>query len=857
MKIYRMLNAGASLSALTFGMSFAPCVIAPALAQDANAPSAVETIIITGSKIARKDADSVGPLTTLTTKDIDSTASYSIGDILQKLPDAGVSYTANGSQGTSFGSSSISLRYLANTDGDADRTLVLVDGHRWVDGTGARGIRDFVDLNTIPIGVVGSVEILQDGASAIYGADAIAGVVNIHTRQDVDGLSVSGKVGDSSRNDGQEYSSYVNWGTQLDHGSVFLSVSYVKDDAIGTANRGLTQTSLTEELANLSTPPASPQGLYVLPGFSTSAHPLTQNAGITVATGPNSYHTAALPGDYYNTDAQGLDASGPEERYGIYGRITNDLTSNITLTVDALYNRRISSQLLSPTDVSFGGTSGTEKGFSIAANQMYNPFGVAFAPNQAWSISIFTPQIGDRGQIEDVSNERVSIGLKGSLGLLGREFVWNLFGSYARDDMKFQQTNNVDLEKLDLALGSPASCAAVPGCIPVNIFGQMTAAQAAYILNNAHETNSTALSDLSFDITGNVLTLPAGDLGAAFGVEVRRNTGQDNPDVYANTASTGTGLLPLPSTTPTTTGPTRTPTADGSNNVREAYLELNAPILADLPLAKSLDVDAATRISDYDSVGSHITNKIGIGYRPVEDLLLRGTYSQGFRAPSLIELYTGSRLTATWPAAIPTLAMAEQQPTRLILAALEFHRLTAKVFTIPAFCRKRSRATRSEARDGSNLQCWSFVSAILVRRFYAHLRPIQCHHLQCDQHAVGHDGLAALCRKGGAYCSVVTRDATTGQVLNFVSAYENLNSIKTSGVDTTARYNFDTDFGHWEAVASSSLSGYVSPFLSRIQRAARRSCSKRPEPRLGVQVRPPRARPEPHWKADDIVELDG
>lgn len=789
--VRRHILTGTAISALLWAL--------PAAAQD------VESVVVTGSKIARKDADSVGPLTTLTTKDIENTASYSIGDVLQKLPDAGVSYNSNGTQGTSYGGSSISLRYLANSDGDADRTLVLVDGHRWVDGTGARGIRDFVDLNTIPIGMVGNVEVLQDGASAIYGADAIAGVVNIHTRQHVDGLQLSAKYGISDRGDGQEFASYANWGAGLDHGDVFLSLSYVKDDSVLTSARALTSQSLTGGLANLATAPSSPQGLYVLPGFSTSAKPLTQNAGLTAPVSPAaSYHTAALPGDYYDTNAQGLYDVGPSERYGIYGRITQQLTSNVTFTVDALWNRRESNQVFSPTNLSIGGTSGTYKGFSIAANQSYNVFGTAFAPTQAWNIQIFTPQVGNRTNVEAQTNYRFSAGFDGTLGVLDRDFTWSLFGSFSRNDMTFQALNNIDLEHLDLALGSPASCAAVAGCTPVDIFGQMTPAQANYIRANAHETNSTQLADLSFDVTGSVFDLPAGPLGVAFGAEYRRNSGNDNPDPYINSVSTGTGTLPLPSTTAPTTGTARTPTANGSINVSEVYFEANVPVLKDLPFARSLELDAAVRYSNYDTVGDHVTSKVGVGYRPIDDLLLRGTFSQGFRAPSLIELYTGSRQT--------NLAGSNTDPCNGGAAA---HPGLPGCAGIPATYNQNlyNAGTLPETLSGNTqvkpetAETFSYGIAYTpgwLDGFSLTSDWYQVTIYNAISTPAAATGLQLCAQNAGAYCNVVVRDPGTGQVLNFLSSYENLNKIKTAGLDTTARYNFDTDIGGWEAVLSTA-----------------------------------------------------
>lgn len=795
MRFKHALSISASLATLVAVLA------TPALAQD---DGNVESVVVTGSKIARKDADSVGPLTTLTERDIDNTASYSIGDVLQKLPDAGVSYNSNGTQGTSYGGSSISLRYLANTDGDADRTLVLVDGHRWVDGTGARGIRDFVDLNTIPIGIVGNVEVLQDGASAIYGADAIAGVVNIHTRQNVDGLDLSAKYGISDRGDGQEFATYANWGAQLDHGSVFISASYVKDDSVLASARPLTSQSLTGGLANLSTPPASPRGLYILPGFSTTAAPLTQNIGITAPTGLSSYHTAALPGDYYDTDAQGLYDVGPEERYGLYGRITQKLTSSITFTVDALWNRRESSQLFSPTNLSIGGTVGTYKGFSIAANQTYNPFGTAFAANQPWNIQIFTPQVGDRTNVEDDTNYRMSAGFDGVLNVLNRDLTWSLFGSYARNEMKFQALNNIDLEHLDLALGSPASCAAITGCTPVDIFGQMTPQQASYIRANAHETNATQLVDLSLDVTGTVVELPAGPLGIAFGGEYRRNSGTDIPDAYINSVSTGTGILPLPSTTAPTTGTARTPTADGSINVSEAYIEANVPLLKDMELAKSLELDAALRYSHYDTVGGHVTTKVGVGYRPIDDLLLRGTFSQGFRAPSLIELYTGARQTnLAGSNTDPCNGGAAAHPGLPGCAGIPstYNQNLYNAGTLPETLAGNANVKPETAETFSYGLAYSpswLTGFSLTADWY------QVTIYNAISTPAAATALQLCAQNAGNYCNVITRDPSTGQVLNFLSAYENLNKIKTSGLDTTGRYNFDTDVGAWEAVLSST-----------------------------------------------------
>jgi outer membrane receptor protein involved in Fe transport len=767
-----------------------------------SAADEVQEVIVTGSKIRRKDADSVGELVTLNQQDIQQAAVSSVGDLLQKLPSVGVSYNSNGTQGTSYGGSSVSLRYLANTDGDADRTLVLVDGHRWVDGVGARGIRDFVDLNTIPIGMIESVEVLQDGASAIYGADAIAGVVNLHTRSNFEGLTTEAKYGISSHGDGTEYTAIVNWGAKSDTHSFFVSGTYVKDKPVMTGDRELTGTSLSAGLDNLSTAPSSPRGLYVLPGFSTSKTPLTQNIGLTEPTGLSSYHTAALPGDYYNADAQGLDDVEPSERYGLYAKFTQELPAGMRFNADLLYNHRGSSQLYSPTNLYIGGTTGTYKGYAIAANQVYNPFGVGFAANQPWGIQIFTPQVGDRAQFEEVNTYRTSMSLAGDLSLLAHPWTWTLFGSAAENHMQFTEPGGINLEHLALGLSSPQVCAAQPGCVPVDIFGQMTPAQAAYIADTGHETNMTRLYDVTFDVTGGLVNLPAGLLSAAFGVEARELKGSDSPDPYANELSTASGALPLPVSTPTTTQLTRTPTADGSYNVKEAYLELTAPLLADLPLVKKLETDVATRYSDYDTVGSKVTSKVGMAYHPVEGMLLRGTWSQGFRAPSLIELYTGERQA--------NLAGANTDPCNGGAAA---HPNLPGCAAVPAAYNQTSYngGLLPETIAGNprvhpeTAQTWSYGLTLspvwtpgLVLTFDGYKVTIN--------NAISTPAVATalqLCAsQAGSYCSILTRDPTTGQVLNVNSVYENLNEIQTEGYDISLRYNLPTRIGSYDFVLS-------------------------------------------------------
>ena len=794
-----------------------------ALAQATEAAS-VSEIVITGSRIMRKDADSVGPISTVTKEDIERSGATSVGELLQHLPSAGVSLNTNGTQGTSYGASSINLRYLGSSEGSGNRVLVLVDGHRWVDAVGQRGFRDFTDLNTLPLGMIEGIEVLKDGASAIYGADAIAGVVNIKTVQSLEGFVVSAKGATTSHGDGESYSGYVNWGRKFERGSIFTSVSYLKDRPILTSDRSLTANSLVPVTA----PPTSPSGLYILPGLSNNAFfgtaagfgavatPFTRNAGLTAfgtgSAADNSFHTAALPGDNFNTLAQGIYSVGPSERWGGFVRGRLELSDHVELSVEGLYNKRKSNQLFSPLLLSIGGSRGTVRGFSLAVNQAFNPFGTAngvpaanalgFTAAQAFEIRLDMTDVGNRNNIQEVTTKRLAAGLDGDFDAFGRNWKWDLYGAYSTNGMKSTAENSINYDRLALSLGNPALCAATPGCVAVNMFAPMTPQMADYIRYTTNETNKTKLADVTFNVTGELIDLPAGPLGVAVGWEYRRNSAIDNPDPFVNGVPTY-----LPATSVTTSSQTRTPTK-GKYDLNELYAEFAIPVLKDSALGESLDVNLAARYSDYDTVGSATTYKAGIGYRPIHDILIRGTYAQGFRAPSIIELYQGARQT-------------DFQGTDPCNGGASAHANLPGCAGVPTGYNQANfngngllRGTISGNTDLKPETSDSYSAGVALHpRFAPGLTitsdwySIKIHDAIASQSATQILSLCAV--QGGVFCDLVQRDPVTGQVRNLIQGAQNLNSIETSGVDTTIRYDVSTDIGTFGAVLDTS---YLSKF---------------------------------------------
>lgn len=822
----RRLRNGAALAVLAWvgaGAAWAQEQATPAPGSQPEAATSVDEIVVTGSRIQRKDADSVGPVLTLTAEDIKNSGATSIGDLLQKLPSAGVSLNSNGTQGTSYGASSINLRYLGGAEGSGNRVLVLVDGHRWVDGVGQRGFRDFVDLNTMPLGMIEGIEVLKDGASAIYGADAIAGVVNIQTIRDFDGVRLSTRYGSTDRGDGEQFQTIANFGKRFDNGALVFSASYVKDSPILTEDRDLTRTSLVP----VTTPGTSPYGLFILPGlsnnaffgtgagFGSSAAPIVANGLGNYGAGAaadNSFHVASLPGDYYNTQAQGIYTTGPSERYGFYGRYRGDLSDKLSFHAEALFNRRVSDQMFSPVLLDIGGTSGTIRGFSLPSNHAFNPFGtangvptanaLAFGANQAWRVRKVMTDVGNRDNVQDVKTYRFGAGFDGELNLFGRDFSWDAYGSYARNEMKSSALNGINYENLFLGLGNPATCAATAGCVPVNLFAPMTAEAADFIRYTTRETNSTEIYDLAFNITGDVYELPAGPLAVAAGYEYRQNKATDAPDPYVNATPKY-----LSSAYTTTTSQTRVPTT-GQYSLHEAYLEVAAPLLRDLPMAQSLDLSLAARYSNYDTVGDATTMKVGVGWRPVQDVLVRGTWSQGFRAPSILELFQGGRevsLQVIDPcnggaSANPSLLGCVGVPTGYNQANYNLNGLipgttSGNVDLKPETADTLSFGVAVKPHWVPGLSLTVDWYDIKITDAIASQSPAQ---------------IMSLCAvRGGVYCDLITRDASTGAVLNLVQGSQNLNEIRTSGVDATARYEFSTSIGRFAAVIDAS---YLSEF---------------------------------------------
>ncbi|HEX6834662.1 MAG TPA: TonB-dependent receptor [Rudaea sp.] len=617
----------------------------------------LEAIEVTGSRIKKAEVAGQVPVVTITSKDIAATGLGSIGDIIQQLSVSGSSlntkfnsagnfgFAPDGS-GVGSGSTTISLRNL-----NAKRTLILVDGLRWVNESSASGVSAAVDLNTIPASVVDRIEILVDGASALYGSDAIAGVINIITKKSADGVGVNVYYGDYSTGDGKTYSGDISFGGKGDRYSFFFDISHYKQNRINSSDWDQASAACVPGtgLANCSSATPYTRVLFDTPdggdfgglcpgGFCSITANGNAPAG-GVQPFPSGYHHFTTA-DRFNFAPYNLLLT-PSERTGFFAQFDYKLTDDIHWYAKGLYNTRKSTNQAAPEPIFLGQAFCflIDRCYNVGvdATNPYNPFGFTLDPSSPdTGIGRRPIEGGPRIFSQKVDTRYFATGLTGAFSAWGHSFNWDVNVVRADNDADQDVTGTYNIAHIQEALGPLAICQADPNCVPLNLFGgpgTITPAMLNYIQYHEHDTSHQSLGVVTANISGDIFQLPAGSLDFAAGYEYRDLNGNYQPDSIV-VAGESNGV------------PSK-PTA-GSYNVDEFYLELNIPILADAAFAKHFDLSVATRYSDYSTFGDTTNSKFGFRWQVVDDLTFRGTYAEGFRAPSIGELFgTFSRFDAT------------------------------------------------------------------------------------------------------------------------------------------------------------------------------------------------------------------
>jgi iron complex outermembrane recepter protein len=595
-----------------------------------------EVISVTGTTLEHQLFTGRAPVSVITRADLAAAGRATLGDILQSMPSQSNAANAQVNAGGD-GTTRINLRGLG-----APRTLVLLNGRRIVSSGG--GADASVDVNAIPLPVIERVEILKDGASAIYGADAVGGVVNLVTRSEFDGTDASLLTSTSQRGDGTEYAAgFVTGFTTNDkrtycvisggyqtHASVFSG-----DRAFSTFQRSYDFATRTET-RNASL--AAPSGRLDVRSLGAGGmQPPGCTSSLCKPTGDGGWTDFVEPGDLYN-EAAASYLYTPSTRYNVFVAGGNQLTEHMAVLLEVLYMHRNSDRQLSP--VAFSADS------PISQYSIYNPLGADIGDYRRRMT-----ELGPRRYLDDVGMTRVIIGLVGNLPGPLADWKYEVSENYGATSATLGTTGQLLKARVANAIGPSMFdenglpiCVRTPGdpttkigadfldvpCVPLNLFAPPGAIPRDQLKDLTFtDVGQGSDSQRTFLVTasGPIAKLPhRGDISLSLGGDYRSEAGDLFPPAVASHGNT-TDNMAIPT--------------EGKSHVLEGFGELSIVPIAGHDIARWVELDLGARVLRQRDFGSHLTYKIGGLFRTAHGIAVRGTYATAFRAPALFDLFGG------------------------------------------------------------------------------------------------------------------------------------------------------------------------------------------------------------------------
>jgi outer membrane receptor protein involved in Fe transport len=638
----------------------------------------LEKFEVTGSRIKRIDTDTVSPVVSFTTEQLKVQGFNTLGDALQAMPQNSGQVLTPTDSGTSFtpGVSTINLRGLGNNN-----TLVLVNGRRAAPyaSPGFSGFQTMFDFNSIPSGAIERVDILKDGASAIYGSDAVGGVVDIKLRKDYEGVAYSATVGNYFNTDALLRKADVIVGTHNAKTSIVANLSWMEQNstfardfgytasankvADGTAYQANphfiakgwdkvetdTYTSEEEYIKATAIPYfGSVAGVGLFDSRSNTGYPGYVNYGSgnkTFAAPTSTPTTSAAVSGRYKYDFQEVNGLDPwVRRTSFYTSARHDFSEALYAFAELSFSRSEAIIDSASSPASLASEKSLVEGTSmyIPSYNAYNPWGVNITSGARRLV-----ETGNR--INDVTSDtpRVLVGLGGALSDMSSFADWTWEGAilYTKNTVDTLSRGSVPDYRLQQALmgltrlndgtltWNPATAQA--NRVYFNWFGLNDDSMAKFLTVVNPNQDTLSYKQLDLKASGTVFQLPAGNLGVAIGVEHREEALESIASDLNATGniiggSAGTGFA-------------------GNRKITSVYAEAEIPILKGIPFVQSLEAQLAGRYEDYSDAGfaRQARPKIGLKYKPFDWLTLRGSYSRCFKAPDLAYLYTANQTTFT------------------------------------------------------------------------------------------------------------------------------------------------------------------------------------------------------------------
>jgi iron complex outermembrane receptor protein len=770
-------------------------------AQQAEEPS---TVVVTGTRIRRVDTETADPVFVINSDAIEQSGVSSMGELVQRIPGiAGAAVNPAVNNGGGFGESNIDLRGLGGFGPSVEpRTLILLDGRR----VGLIGASGAVDVNLIPMAAIERVEVLKEGAGAVYGSDAVAGVVNFITKKDYVGSQLNAEFAETGQSDGERRGASFTVGGNSDQLSFMLTGSYTKQDGVSAADRDFSKNSLglytgsviiggssRTQFGRISLDTAGTAGLRAQFGCSS----VVRKDG-TTGTTLGDYRcrsVATHPEDNFNFQPDNLILT-PQERGAIFTKLNYHFTDNVDGYASLLYNRTHSGFQIAalPFDTQ-------QDDVVISKNSIYNPFGVDFGGLTTGNSNATTRTValGDRSSVTTTDSKLLSAGVKGTIP--STNWDWDLGFEYGRLDQEASISGYLFLPLAKQAFGpsmlvnGTPTCVAVAGdasttisgCTPVNFFAINTASAAATLssLTAGYSTfNTYRTRSATFDVTGKIADLPGGALQLAVGLDYRKQDGQITRSFDA------VGQPPL-FLSCQLSGETCGSETIGGYSQKEIYAEIFVPILQDVPGAKALNVTGGIRYSDYSNFGGTTRSQFKLEYRPVSDLLVRGTFAQIFRAPTVNDLFAGPATNAaTFTDPCNGLTAAA------VAANANLAKLCQFVPTDGSFAEANSQSTGlpsgnpNLSPETGNVLTWGAVYDSSVVRNLSLSVDVWRYKINNVISLIDPNFAATQCSSTGQdeFCGLFNRQPSTGQILFINQPTFNLGTLKTDGVDLGARY---------------------------------------------------------------------
>lgn len=778
--------------------------------QEGAESDASDVIVVTGSRIARPDLNSSSPVSVIGSEEFQLQQTVNVEEVLNDMPQV-IPGAAGTSNNPGDGVATVDLRGLGT-----NRTLVLVDGRRYISFDPSQ----VVDLNTIPSALIERVDVVTGGASAVYGSDAIAGVVNFVMKDDFSGVELNTSYELSSRGDGGRWNIDGTIGGNFDdgRGNIVLHAGYYKRKSIFAGDRDATATVFNDGGAD----GLFPGGSSSIPGFQFTLRDFNSALGLPGSAARFDADGNAVPfvfaNDSYNFGPVNY-LQVPQERFNVYAKAQYEINENFQPYIEAQFvNNRVATQL-APTPVSNGtpfrdGALGENlqiHAFSPflgadeqAALQALDTDGDGYVALPSYGRRFL--EVGPRRQVDDRNAFRIVGGMKGNIA---GSWDYDGYYSYARTKNAQVQDGNIQLSALLSGLQTAfldpntgeVSATPVPGgtlvcadagarsngCVPINIFGanNISAEAVDYISIQAQNQIEAVSENAVFAITNNDLfDIGGGPVGIALGVEWRREFAEFIPDTFLASGDVGGFNAGNPT--------------EGDYSVTEFFGEINVPLLSGQPFAETLELTGAARYSNYSNeVGNAFTWAAGARWEPISGLTFRGNYQKAIRGPNINELFGGR--TVSFDGAVDICATEEAASGTLrdaciangVPADVVGTNYTTGGTSIPVAIGGVDSLTEEKAKT------WT-VGAAFVPDFVRNLSiTVDYYNITIDDaiSRAGAQNLLNACLRfdNQPSCELIER-TSTGELQRFVDFNVNAAILKTQGIDLGVNWSIPLAF---------------------------------------------------------------